>query len=221
MNGGIGDNFNVPIIAFQNLNGVVALLGKLLAAPLAQPLTGDGGAVAIFGSQRLHEAGAANVAVEQLVNQPGDIGKKASPVDKGLVIGSIVGDVKVIAPAAVKLGVYPVQGEGHNGENICPQRTFVPGGVYFAGSHIFNVIGKFHRYIFCRRIGRTQMDGDSLGCKGSNSRHGAPPYKSWGGVTTFMLSSVPSGSWDRGMSMMFWNVVVSANTWRLLATNGP
>ena len=72
------------------------MLGKLLAAPLAQSLAGDGGAVAIFGSQRLHKAGAADVVVEQGVNQLGDVGKKASPVDKGLVIGGIVGDVKVI-----------------------------------------------------------------------------------------------------------------------------
>lgn len=105
---GIGHDFHVPIVAAQNLGGVVALLGKGLAAPLAQAFAGDGGAVAKFCGQRFYKARAAQIGIEKLIHQPGNVGKKAAPPDKELVIGGGAGDVKIIASAAVELCIYPV-----------------------------------------------------------------------------------------------------------------
>lgn len=43
--GGVGDNFYISVVAVENFRGAVPLSGKILTAPLAETVTGDGGAV--------------------------------------------------------------------------------------------------------------------------------------------------------------------------------
>ena len=142
--GGVVHNLHIAIVTAQNPDGVVPLPRQILAAPLAQALAGDGGAVAEFGSQRLHKAGTAKIVVEQLIHQPGDVGKVAAPVDEKLVVGGGVGDIKAVPPAAVKLRVHPVQGEGDDGEDVGTQSGLLPGGVNFAGRYVFHIVRKIY-----------------------------------------------------------------------------
>ena len=138
--GSIDYRFHISVVALQNLVGVISLLGQILTAPLAQALAGDGGAVAEFGGQRLYKSGPTEVIVEQFIHKPGNIVKIASAIDEILVIGGGTGDVEIIAPAAVEFGVYPVQRKGNNGQDICPEGAFVPGGVDFAGGNVLYIV---------------------------------------------------------------------------------
>ena len=116
---GVADDFHVPIVAAQDFRSSIALLGQILAAPLAETLTGHGGAVAEFCRQRLHKAGPTQIAGVQLIRQPGDVFKIAAPLDKELVICCGIGNIEIISPASVELRVDPVQSEGNDGEYIC------------------------------------------------------------------------------------------------------
>ena len=122
---------------------------QILAAPLAQALAGDGGAVTEFGGQRLYKAGAAEIVVEQLIHQPGDIGKVAAPVDEKLVVGGGICDIKIVPPAAVKFRVHTVQGEGYDGEDVGAQSGLLPGGVNFAGRYVFHIVYKIYGDVGC------------------------------------------------------------------------
>ena len=162
--GSVGDDFDVvAVIELENFKGIETLLGQCLGAPLAEAVAGGGGTVAELGSQRLHGALTPDVAAQHLVHQLGDVFKVAPAADKGLIPGGGVGDVEVIAPAGVVLSVDSVEGVGHDSQNVGPQSAFVPGGVDFAGCHIFDIVGKGDRDIFRRRVGRPQMNGDGLG----------------------------------------------------------
>ena len=88
---------------------------KILTSPLTEAFTGDGGAVAEFRSQRFHESGSPQIIVKQFIHQTGYIFEVASPVYKILIVSGAVGDVKIIAAAAVELGIDPVQGKRHDG----------------------------------------------------------------------------------------------------------
>ena len=193
------DDFHIAVVIPKNLGGVIALLRQLLTAPLAQALAGHGGAVAVFCSQGLHEARAAQIVVEHLLRQAGDVCKIASTINKVLVVGRIVGDVKIIPPAAVKLGVNPVQGKGNNGQDVGPEGTFIPGGVDFTGSHILDIVHEINGYIWRVVSRRSQMDRYFLRYIRDNCRHDIPPYRFCGGVTTYALSVSPRGSWERGI----------------------
>ena len=126
----IGHDFDVvAVVGAENIHRVVALLRQVLGPPLAEPLAGDGRPVAEFGSQRLHKAWAAEVVVEDIVHNGVDVLKCIPPVHKGLVVGSGIGDSKVVAPAPVKLRVNPVQGKGNDGKNVGPQGALIPGGI--------------------------------------------------------------------------------------------
>ena len=116
--------------------------GKILAAPLAQPFAGDGGAIAEFGGQRLYEARSTQIIVEKLINDSGNIVEEAASVDEELIVSCAAGNVEVIATAAVKLRIHPVQGKRDNGVDVGPQGCFVPSGVDLAGSDILEVIRK-------------------------------------------------------------------------------
>ena len=178
------DDFHIAVVIPEDLGGVVALLRQLLAAPLAQALTGHGGAVAVFCSQGLHEARPAQIVVEHFLRQTGDVCEIASAVNKILVIGRIVGDVKIISPAAVKLGVNPVQGEGNNGQDVCPEGTFIPGGIDLTGSHILDIVYEINGHIWRVVPRRSQMNRYVLRYIWDNCRHFIPPYRFCGGVTT-------------------------------------
>ena len=148
---------------------------QILAAPLAQALAGDGGAVTEFGGQRLYKAGAAEIVVEQLIHQPGDIGKVAAPVDEKLVVGGGIGDIKIVPPAAVKFRVHTVQGEGYDGEDVGAQSGLFPCGVNFAGRYVFHVVHKIHGDI--GGIGRrgAEMHCDPLRDIRNDLGHRSPP----------------------------------------------
>ena len=177
--GGVGYDLHIPVITAENLGGVVALQRQILAAPLAETLAGDGGAVAEFGSQGLYKAGPAEVVVEQFIHDPGDVVKEAAAVDEKLVIGGGIGDIEIIAPAAVEFRINSVQGKGNDGENIGPEGTFLPGGVDFAGGYVFDVVSKGYRHIGRRSRGGAQMDGDGFGNDGQTCGHGCGSFL-WG-----------------------------------------
>ena len=159
----IGDDFNISVIASQDLGRIITLPCQILAAPLAETLAGDGGSVTKLGSQRLHKSRPPEIIVEQFLGKTGHIFKITPALDKKLVIGRGAGDVKIIATAAVKLRVYPVEGKGNNGQNVGPESAFLPSGINFAGSYVFYIIYKADCDVFRIRIGRPKMDGDPLG----------------------------------------------------------
>ena len=71
--GGVDHQLDVvPVIVAEDLHGVIARLGHLLAAPLGEPVTGGGGPVAELGGEGLHKALAADVVVEDLVHHRAD-----------------------------------------------------------------------------------------------------------------------------------------------------
>ena len=168
---GIGDDLHVTVVIAQNLGGVQPLLGQLLTAPLTEPRAGHGGAIAEFRRQGLHKAGAAQVVVEELIDDPGDIVKVAPPVDEILIVGRGAGDVEGIPPAAVKLRIHPVQGKADDSEDVRPQCRRLPGGVNFGRGHIFHIVDEGHRHIFRVGAGRAQVDGDVFRNIGDNGWH--------------------------------------------------
>lgn len=168
---GVGDNLHVAIVAAQNLGGVVALLGEVLAAPLAEALAGHRGAVAEFGRQGLHESGAAEVAVEKIVRQPGDVFEVTAAVDEKLVVGGGIGDVKIVAPTPVELGVHPVEGKGDDGQNVGPEGALLPGGIDLAGSYVFDIVDKIHGDVLGGTVRRSQMHRNALGYVGCDNGH--------------------------------------------------
>ena len=130
----------VPVVVPQDLHGAVALLGQLLAAPLGEPGAGGGGAVAEFSGQGLHKALSADVVGEHLIHGPADVLKDVPVPDKLLVIGGGGGDLKVIAPAGIELGVHPVQSKGSDGQDVGLDGRRLPGGIDLAGGHIFHIV---------------------------------------------------------------------------------
>ena len=161
----------VAVVVAQNLHGVVALLGQLLAAPLGQAVAGAGGAVAELGRKGLHKAGPADVVVKNLVHDLGDIFKNIPALDKFLVIGRGGCDLKVIAPAGVELGIDPVQGKGDDRQYVGPDGGWLPGGVYLAGGHVFHIIRERDRNIFRPLVGQSHMYRDGCRDVGKNHRH--------------------------------------------------
>ena len=169
---GIVNDLYIAIVASQDLDRAVALLSQILAAPLAETLTGHRGSVAEFSCQGLHDPLAADVIVEQFIHQLGDIIKEASAVDKKLIIGSRAGDVKIITPAAVELGINPVQGKRDNGQYVGPKRAFLPGRIDLTGRYVFNIVHKRYGHIGRGGIRRAQVDRDPLGDVGYGTDRG-------------------------------------------------
>src|SRR5699024_1321951 len=103
---GVGHQLNViAVVGAQDGHIVRPLFRHGLAAPLGQPVAGDGGAVAEFGGQRLYKADAPYVGVEHLIHQLADIFKDVTALDKFLVVGGGGGDSEGVAPAGIELGV--------------------------------------------------------------------------------------------------------------------
>ena len=57
-----------------------------------------------------------------------------------MVVGSGVGDSKIITLIAIPFSEHSVEGEGDNGQTVGDNGGFRPGGVDFAACHIFDVI---------------------------------------------------------------------------------
>ena len=140
LNGRVWNDFHIAVITAQDFGRVQPLLRQILTAPLAEPFAGDGGAVAELGCQWFHKSGAAQIIIKEFIHQPCDVIKIASSVDKILVKGGGIGNIKIIAAAAVEFRVHTVQGERCDRQNICPQGAFVPCGVNFTGCHIFDIV---------------------------------------------------------------------------------
>ena len=66
--------------------------------------------------------------IEQLVNQRRNVLVDAAAADVFLIVGGRVGDVKIVAPAAVVLSVDAVERIGYDGERVRTQGGDAPGG---------------------------------------------------------------------------------------------
>ena len=128
-----------------------------------------------YFSKRFHETRPSEKIVEQFIHKPGNVFKETPSVDKGLVVGGVVGDIKIIPAAAVEFRVHPVQGIGDNGQSVGPEGAFFPGWIDFTGSHIFYIIDKGNGHIGGIGRWRSQMYGDILGDIGNDGRHILPP----------------------------------------------
>ena len=112
--------------------------------------------------------------VEQFIHDADNGAEVAAAVDKGLIVSGGAGDVEIVAPAPVEFRVHPVQGKGNDGQNVGRQGAFLPGGVNFAGRHVFDVIREADGDVGRGSGGRPQVNGDLLGNEGNDGgcRHG-------------------------------------------------
>ena len=167
--GVIDDADVVAVVVAQNLHRREALIGERHRAPLQQAVAHRLIAVAELRVERLDAARADNVVVENLVRDAADVVVDLAAVDKILVDGGVVGDVKIVAAAAVVLGVDAVERKGDLREDIGADGAFRPGGIDFVGGDVLDIIGERHRDVRCRRVRSAQMHGDRLGNHGSHS----------------------------------------------------
>ena len=160
---GVIDNADiVAVVVAQNLQRRVALIGEGDASPLRQAVAKGGVAVAELRIERLDPAGADDIVVKDLIRYAADVVVDLAAVDVVLVDGGIVGDVKIIAAAAVELRVDAVERKGDLRQNIGADGALRPGGIDLVGRDVFDVFGKRHRHIGRRRVGSAQMHGDRL-----------------------------------------------------------
>ena len=185
---GVKDDVDiVSIVVLQDLIGDVPRLCQIHAAPLAQAVAPGTHPIAEGGEQRLNIPLPHDVVVEDIVHDLADILKHIAAGHVGLIPLGGAGDIEVIAPAAVKLCVHPVQGKGDLGHDIGPQRRLRPGGVQLVGGHVLDVAGKGNGHIGGAAVGQAQMNGD----EGGNDRiggHGSPLLTLWPG-------SAPPAEW--------------------------
>ena len=161
--GGVLHQFQiVPVIGAQDLQRVQSLVGEVYAAPLGQSVTGDCGAAAELGKERIGLVGTAEVVVENLIHDVADIFEHIPVLDKGLVELGRGSDVEIIAPAAVPFGIDAVEGKGDLGVDVGPERLFGPGGIDLTGRHILDIVGERDLHIFCRLVGGAQVDDDGF-----------------------------------------------------------
>jgi hypothetical protein len=121
-------------------------LGKTLACGC--------GAVAKLGKKRLNAALTDYVIIKNLVNNTAYIFKNLSILIEGLVEGGGIGNIKIISPRPVPLGINSVQSIGNYGVNISSKGVFGSSGVNLARSHVFDVFAKGNGHVFGSRIGR-------------------------------------------------------------------
>ncbi len=61
---------------------------------------------------------------------------------------------KIVPLVPIPFSINPVQCKGHDCQDICTDSVFRPGGIYFAGGHILNIISVSHIIILCSSICR-------------------------------------------------------------------
>ena len=137
---------------------------------MAEPVAGNGGAVAEFGCQRLHKTGTPQIAAEQFVHQLRYIFKITAPFHKGLIDGRGIGDVKIIAAASVVFGVDTVQGKGNDRQDIGAQGAFRPRRINLAGGDVFDIVREGNCDIPGRGVRRAQVYGDGFRNERENIR---------------------------------------------------
>ena len=153
----------LSIIPPEDPDGIRARLRQLLRAPLAEPVAGGGDTVAEFGRQRLDIALPAQIIGEQLVDERGDVLIDVAAVDEFLIDRGRGRDVEGIAAAAVVLRIDAVERERDDGQRVGPQRGRFPGRVDLAGKHVFDIVGKRDRDVFCARVRCAEVDRDGFG----------------------------------------------------------
>ena len=65
-------------------------------------------AAAILGKIGFNITLAPDIVVKYVIDNLADIFEHTAVFDKGLVIGSVVGNIKIVATTTIKLGIHPV-----------------------------------------------------------------------------------------------------------------
>ena len=129
------------VIIPDDFNWGVSLIAERFASPLAHPVrTGHPPAVTVLGQNRLFHTGPCQILVKDFIYDPRNAVENIPPVNPFMVIGGGRSDGKIIAFVAVPFCIHTVQCERHDGENICGNGAFRPGGIDFAGCHILYVV---------------------------------------------------------------------------------
>ena len=110
--------------------------------------------------QRLYRSLTADIIVEDVVDDQADRVKHLAVHGIGMVIARVIGDIKVIAPAAVILGIHAVQSIRDLGEDIRPQRGLGPCREDLAGCDVLDIVRKRHGDILGGRVRRAEVNGD-------------------------------------------------------------
>lgn len=120
--------------------------------------------VTVLSQDRLAYSRAGQVVVKDLIHNDGYAFIDIAPVNPFVVKGSGGGNGEVVSLIPVPLGINPVQGERHDGQHIGGDGCLGPGGVNFAGGHIFDIIPVGYIIIFCAGIcGNAVVNHNGLG----------------------------------------------------------
>ena len=117
----------VPVVVFEDAEGVAALIGQRDGAPLLHAGAGHAFAIAILGIIGFGVPHAAHIGVEQLGSQALHHGKHRAPPHIRLIHPRRVGNVKAVAPAGVPFGPDAVQRQTDLRDNVGAQGLFRPG----------------------------------------------------------------------------------------------
>ena len=151
------------VVMAQDLQRVVSAVGQLHRAPLLHAGAAHAFSVAIFGVIGLGVAALLHIGVENFACQALHHLEYRAFVYKILVIACGIGDVKIIAAAAVPLGVNAVQRQTDLCVYVGPQRIFGPCGIHLAAGHICNIVLETHGNISRRSRRAAQMHRDGFG----------------------------------------------------------
>ena len=203
----------------QDVVRAVALLREGDSPPLGEAVAGDGGAVAVLGEVGLDAPLPDNIFVEDVVHDVADIGENIPAVDIGLIVPGGIGDVEIVALAAVPFGVKPVERIGDLRVDIGAQRILRPGGIDLARGDVFDIIRKCDRDVLCARAGRAQVHGEKIRNVGfsvqsqglllKSCRRG---YRSFGPVWKKTRSCAESSYSGRGIMLTGWTAVLPPYT---------
>ena len=140
----------------------IALIGQSDSSPLRQALACGGGAITERSKVRRDLPLSAHILIENSIYNPADRTINRTSIYESLVISRAVSYIETVSPVSIPLRINPVQSEGDNCINICPQGSFRPGGVNFAAGYVFYIIGKGYLYVGSRGCGSAQMDRNGV-----------------------------------------------------------
>ena len=154
-----------PIKVTQYLDGAVAPLAEVAAAPLCHPIrTLHLPSVAILRQNRLPHPRPRQIIIKNLIHHQGNTLENIPPIDPLMIKGCRRGDGKIISLVPVPLRIHPVQREGHDRQHIGRDCGPGPGGIDLAGGHILNIIPVRHIVVLGRAVrGSPVVDHHGLG----------------------------------------------------------
>ena len=121
--------------------------------PFGHPVrTLDLAPVTVLGQDRLSHTRTGQVVIKYLIHDQADALEYIPSIYPLVVKGSGGRDGEIIALVPVPLSVYPVQGKGHDCQHIGCYGGPGPGGIYFAGCHIFYVVPVGHIIVLGRTV---------------------------------------------------------------------